>query len=79
MPTDPAPSFGALLRQYRRAAGLTQEELASWHCSPDPHWFSRRQIVLLLVLRQAPSHDNLKRAHELCPTVWSLDWSLEGK
>jgi branched-chain amino acid transport system substrate-binding protein len=26
--TPPTPSFGSLLRQYRRAAGLTQEELA---------------------------------------------------
>lgn len=28
MSTEPPPSFGALLRQYRHAAGLTQEELA---------------------------------------------------
>ena len=28
MNTSPSPSFGVLLRQYRRTAGLTQEELA---------------------------------------------------
>src|SRR5215467_6245045 len=28
MSTEPSLTFGALLRQYRRAAGLTQEELA---------------------------------------------------
>src|SRR5205823_10125578 len=28
MTTDPAPRFGALLKAYRRAAGLTQEALA---------------------------------------------------
>src|SRR5262249_30177743 len=41
MSTRPAPApFGALLRQYRRAAGLTQEELAerahlSWRAIQD--------------------------------------------
>ena len=28
MTTPPAPRFGALLKHYRRAAGLTQEALA---------------------------------------------------
>jgi len=31
MHTSPSPRFGSLLRQYRLAAGLTQEELA--HCA----------------------------------------------
>src|SRR5437016_6039569 len=30
METAPPPAFGTLLRRYRQAAGLTQEELAEW-------------------------------------------------
>jgi predicted ATPase/transcriptional regulator with XRE-family HTH domain/Tfp pilus assembly protein PilF len=54
MNTSPLPSFGELLRQYRRAAGLSQEELA------DQAQLSRDTISLLeRGLSRVPRRDTI--------------------